>query len=292
MPNISPDELSRRLEELEDRVKELEASNTFVYAARILRRRLRLSIVQPPLWKFWQYSARTLRLPDSYAQQASSEDPPSFAIVTPSYNQASYLQATIDSILEQNYPKLDYFVQDGGSDDGSVSILQSYGEKLKWASEKDNGQAEAINRGFQKVTGEIMGYLNSDDVLLQGTLAYVAQAFLDHPDVDFVYGHRIFVDEEGYDIGRAVLPAHNPEILKWADYIPQETMFWRRAVWDEVGNFNEDFRYALDWDFILRAQAAGFRFLRLPRFLACFRVHDAQKTTAIRPIGKVEMSQA
>jgi glycosyltransferase involved in cell wall biosynthesis len=285
------DDNTKRIEALERRIAELEdQSQSAVFALTILRRGLRRSFVQPPLWKFGQYSPRTINLPGSYTQQIALQRAPSIAMVTPSYNQEAYLRATIDSILNQNYPALDYVVEDGGSDDGSVEVLRSYGEKLRWSSDGDNGQGDAINRGFRKVTGEIMGYLNSDDVLLSGTLAYVAQAFLDHPDIDIVYGHRIYIDEEGYDIGRCVLPAHNSEMLKWADYVPQETMFWRRRVWDKVGPFNESYRYALDWDFILRAQAEGFKFLRLPRFLACFRVHGAQKTTALRDVGKREMN--
>ena len=134
-----------------------------------------------------------------------------------------------------------------------------------------------------------MGYLNSDDVLLPGTLAYVASVFQTRPDVDFVYGHRIFIDRDGLEIGRAVLPRHDAKSLLWADYIPQETMFWRRRVWDTVGPINEEFAYALDWEFILRAQAAKFKFMRLPRFLGCFRVHDEQKTAARYDIGRLEM---
>jgi GT2 family glycosyltransferase len=136
-----------------------------------------------------------------------------------------------------------------------------------------------------------MAYLNSDDMLLPGTIAYVAQAFAASPELDFVYGHRIFVDRDGSEIGRAVLPPHDAKSLYWADYVPQETMFWRRRVWESIGPFDETFHYALDWDFILRAQAAGFTFKRLPRFLACFRVHDRQKTSSTYEIGREEMQR-
>src|SRR4029078_10186052 len=116
--------------------------------------------------------------------------------------------------------------------------------------------------------------------LLPGTLAYVAQAFIDRPDVDLIYGHRVVIGTEGYEIGRWVLPPHDYELTKWLDFVPQETLFWRRRVWDAIGPFDTSFQFALDWDCILRAQAAGFKFKRLPRFLACFRVHDMQKTSA------------
>jgi GT2 family glycosyltransferase len=136
-----------------------------------------------------------------------------------------------------------------------------------------------------------MAYINSDDTLLPGTLAYVAGVFHRRPDVDIVYGQRIFVDRDGLEIGRAVLPRHDAKALYWADYIPQETMFWRRRVWDAIGPFDESFQYALDWDFILRAQHAGFKFLRVPRFLACFRVHDQQKTAMNYDQGHKEMQR-
>jgi hypothetical protein len=119
-------------------------------------------------------------------------------------------------------------------------------------------------------------------------LSYVARFFQRNPKVDVVYGHRICIDKDGLEIGRWVLPQHDLEAVKWADYIPQETMFWRRRVWDAVGPFDESFKYALDWDFILRVQAEGYRFNRLPRFLGCFRVHDEQKTLALKQVGQQE----
>ena len=134
-----------------------------------------------------------------------------------------------------------------------------------------------------------MAYLNSDDMLLPGTLAYVANFFQARPDIDIVYGHRVFVDRDGLEIGRAVLPAHDGKTLQYADYIPQETMFWRKRVWQALKSIDESFHYALDWDFILRAQEAGFKFARLPRFLACFRIHEEQKTAATLHIGSREM---
>jgi hypothetical protein len=136
-----------------------------------------------------------------------------------------------------------------------------------------------------------MAYLNSDDMLLPDTLAYITHAFDQNPDVDLIYGNRIFIDSEGRDVGRVVLPQHDKRTLLWADYVPQETLFWRRRVWDRLGPFDENLHYALDWDFILRAAAAGFRFLRVPRFLACFRVHDQQKTAVMYDIGRGEMQQ-
>jgi glycosyltransferase involved in cell wall biosynthesis len=235
-----------------------------------------------------QYLPMELTVPASYYAEIPPQNAPRIAIVTPSLNHAAYLKQAIDSILGQEYPNLAYFVQDGGSQDGSVEILNSYNSQLAWCSEPDTGQANAINRAFEKIDGDIMAYINSDDMLLPGTFSYVARFFQLNPKVDVVYGHRISIDKDGLEIGRWVLPQHDLEAVKWADYIPQETMFWRRRVWDAVGPFDESFNYALDWDFILRAQAEGFSFRRLPRFLACFRVHDGQKTLALKQVGKQE----
>ena len=135
-----------------------------------------------------------------------------------------------------------------------------------------------------------MAYLNSDDLLMPGTLAYVARFFADNPDIDVVYGHRIVIDAQELEIGRWIIPAHDSEMVKFVDYIPQETLFWRRRVWERLERFDESFQFALDWDFILRAQAAGFRFKRLPRFLGCFRVHDQQKTTKLEQVGQQEIA--
>lgn len=244
----------------------------------------------PKLWTYEQYPARPLELPARY-HAGTSSGRLQVAIVTPSFQHARFLPATIDSVLRQDYPHLRYIVQDGASSDGTWDILASYGPALQWNSEPDNGQACAINRGFARVSGDVMAWLNSDDILLPGAVKHVVDVFEKNPDVDVVYGHRIYIDTQNRDIGRCILPPHASEPLRWADYIPQETMFWRRRVWEAIGPLDESFHYALDWDFILRAQAAGFRFKRLNLFLGGFRVHPAQKTTALKTVGDEEVAR-
>jgi glycosyltransferase involved in cell wall biosynthesis len=281
--------VAERLDQVERRLARIERTANRIHD--LVQTRLGRSWrdkFRPRLWHYEQYAPQALLVPSVYMAQTAPKTAPRIAVVTPSYNHARYLRATIDSVLTQNYPNLAYIVEDGGSTDGTLQLLESYGDKIVWRSGRDTGQGSAINRGFARVDGEIMAYLNSDDVLLPGSLAYVAQAFLAEPAIDVIYGHRIFIDEEGLEIGRWVLPPHDPKTLKWVDYIPQETMFWRRRVWEKAGPIDESFHYALDWDFALRAQAAGFRFKRLPRFLACFRVHDEQKSTAIMEVGRDE----
>ncbi|WP_298876016.1 glycosyltransferase [uncultured Bradyrhizobium sp.] len=280
--------LEDRLEQLENRVALLER-NLALVAAGQRRASLRGLWRRPPMWTFEQYLPRLLNLNAFKSSPAIPAGAPRIAIVTPSYNHAQYIGATIDSIVNQAYPNLHYHVQDGASIDGTVDLLKSRGNSISWKSEPDKGQSNAINLGFAGVDCEIMAYLNSDDMLLPGTLAHVVNYFISHPDVDIVYGNRIFIDSDGLEVGRAVLPPHDGKTLQYADYIPQETMFWRKRVWDKIGPIDESFHFAMDWDFILRAQAAGFKFVRMPRFLSCFRIHDAQKTAATYAVGVKEM---
>jgi glycosyltransferase involved in cell wall biosynthesis len=275
--------LKRELADQKARIEKLERS---IYSRRSLWDKLR-----PTLWTFRQYPARPLTVPASYQRQPLPADPPRFAIVTPTLNSGRFVAGTIDSVLDQDYPNLAYLVQDGGSSDETESILKQYNPRLTWRSEADRGQADALNRGFQTVSGEIMAYLNADDLLLPGTLAFVADVFARNADVDVVYGHRITIDEDGREIGRIVLPPHDSKAIKWIDYIPQETMFWRARVWESVGPFDTQFSFAMDWDFILRAHAAGFKFLRVPRFLGCFRIHPEQKTTTMVDVGYEEQQR-
>jgi len=246
----------------------------------------------PPYW--WHRRPRALRVPAWYRDSASLLRHLRITIVTPSYNQARFLESTLRSVLEQEYPHLEYIVQDGASTDGSVEILSRYQDNFAYVdSRPDRGQAHALNRGFAHSTGEIMAYLNADDLLLPGALHYVAAFFQQHPEVDVVYGHRVVIDEQGREIGRWVLPPHDAQVIYWVDYIPQETMFWRRRIWERVGGgFDETLQFAIDWDLILRFAQVGAQMARLPRFLGAFRVHTAQKTSAQwKTLGRQEVNE-
>jgi glycosyltransferase involved in cell wall biosynthesis len=241
-----------------------------------------------------QYEPRPLHVPAHYRRTPARVPALTVSIVTPSWNQGAFLERTVRSVLGQGYPRLEYIVQDGGSADESKAILQRYGGRFKhWASAPDAGQTQAINLGFRHATGDVLAYLNSDDLLLPGTLHYVADFFERHPEVDVVYGHRVIIDEDDNEVGRWVLPPHDGEVLTWSDVVPQETLFWRRRIWGRVGAaLDESFQFAMDWDLLLRFRDAGARFVRLPRFLGAFRVHPAQKTTAqLDAVGLPEMDR-
>lgn len=249
----------------------------------------------PKLGVFFQHQAvETSRFYD--LDEVTLEDAGlSVSIVTPSYNQGEFIEETIRSVLDQGIANLNYVVQDGGSNDSTVDVLKTFSSQdLSWESKPDKGQTQALNLGFSKLPNdEIMAYLNSDDLLLPNALKTVLLFFKENPDVDVVYGNRLLVDEDSKCIGQWVLPHHDSEVLSYADYIPQETMFWRSELWDKIGgSFDESYRFAMDWEILLRFKAAGARFYHMDKYLGAFRIHSAQKTSAIiNEVGDLEMQK-
>lgn len=250
-------------------------------------------LLQPRLGPLQQYPARPLILTQPKTPTCQTTLP-SMALVTPSFNQGPFLERTLQSVLAQNYPDLCYHVQDGASSDETLSILKRYQDRISsWSSEPDSGQTHAINLGFSRTQGDIMAWINSDDVLLPGTLHTVAHYFQKHPHVDVLYGNRCLIDVHDQDIGRWILPGHCSKVLAWADYIPQETLFWRRGLWERSGgSLDESFQFAMDWDLVLRFKDVGAVFAHLPFFLGAFRIHEAQKTlNAMDELGIHEMNR-
>ncbi len=246
----------------------------------------------PRIGRLAHHPPTPLRPPAPYVSKYPLDTLPRISVVTPSFMQGQFIERAIKSVLSQDYPNLEYFVEDGGSDDGTSEIIIRYADRLAgYRCGVDKGQANAINMGFAKSGGEIMCWLNSDDMLLPGALAYVGEYFVQHPEVDVVYGNRILIDVDDREIGRWVLPPHNNQVLSYADFVPQETLFWRRSLWNRVGAcLDESFRFAMDWDLLLRFRESGSRMVRLRRFLGAFRIHDSQKTSAeIEETGFQEM---
>lgn len=234
-----------------------------------------------------------LLIPNSYYQKRSTSSL-SISIATPNLNQGVFIERTLTSVLDQQYPKLEYVVQDGCSRDNSVEVIRKYESQISsWQSVKDHGQSHAINMGLERTSGDIMAYLNSDDILLPGSLDYVVNHFEQHPEVDVVYGDRLLIDEEDRVINYWVLPEHDAGAIVWADFIPQETMFWRRSAWDAIGGkVDESFHFAMDWDMILRFRSHGLRFAHLPRFLGAFRITESQKTNQLQAsVGQQDMNR-
>jgi glycosyltransferase involved in cell wall biosynthesis len=204
---------------------------------------------------------------------------PLVSLVTPSFNQGSFIAQTINSVLTQDYPALEYLVMDGASQDETVEVLRSYGERLRWISEPDNGQSAAINKGWQQASGEIVAWLNSDDLLLPGAITAVAAEFRQYPDAMLVYGDGNYIDEEGKLIGRyATRPYDYATLLKSAtNFIPQPAMFIRRTALEQIGWLDEKLHYAMDYDLCLKI-GARWPVRYLPRRLAALRLHTAAKS--------------
>ena len=208
---------------------------------------------------------------------------PRISIVTPSFNQGAFIGDTIRSVLDQGYPDLEYIVIDGGSTDQTLEVLQKYGNSLRWISEPDRGQAHALNKGLRLTTGEIIGFLNSDDVYEPGALFKVGRFFAAHPRASWLTGRCRTVDLDGKEIRRPItlyknlwLNSCSRRALLILNYISQPATFWRRDVLATVGEFDESLVYAMDYDYWLRL-ARHYRLWTVDDYLASFRVHPASK---------------
>jgi glycosyltransferase involved in cell wall biosynthesis len=228
-------------------------------------------------------------LPGIEAPAPSNIIYPLVSIVTPSFNQGRFLRRTIDSVLGQSYPKVEYVVFDGGSKDESVDVLRSYGDRFACNSEADGGQAHAINKGLARVNGEILAYLNSDDVLLPGAIARVVKFFRENPDCDMVYGDADYIDEDDRVTGiYRTAPYSFPRLMEDC-MVCQPAAFWRRRIAEKVGSFNEQLNYAMDYDYWQRIDRAGGVIRFLPERLACSRRYPETKTLSARAAIHVEI---
>lgn len=203
---------------------------------------------------------------------------PRISIVTPSFNQGEFLEETIRSVLCQGYPNLEYIIIDGGSGDGSVDIIRRYEPWLAhWESAPDRGQAHAINKGLRRSSGELVAYLNADDLYLPDTLQSVADRFAAHPQVDLLYGDCRVIDQASRVTGHWRSRPFDAVVELCRNFIFQPTVFLRRALYERVGDFNEQLDCVMDIDYWYRAiHTAHFAYVR--RELASFRIHSRSKT--------------
>lgn len=217
---------------------------------------------------------------------------PKITVVTPSYNQAPFLEETIQSVLSQGYPDLEYIVMDGGSTDGSVEIIRKYEKRLAhWHSRPDEGQSDALRKGFMRSSGDILSWLNSDDTFAPGILVAVGEYFAFHPDIDVVYGNVDLVDPAGERMYTAY-PLLDLRILVYENrFIPQQAMFWRRELYERVGGVNPKLHFAMDYELTMKFLLARARVAKIPRVLASYRLHSTAKSTTIRDIMKSEIEE-
>ncbi|MBI3280997.1 MAG: glycosyltransferase, partial [Acidobacteria bacterium] len=204
---------------------------------------------------------------------------PLVTIVTPSYNQGRFIRATIETVLAQDYPHLEYIIMDGGSTDATPAIAAEYASRLSFFSEKDRGQSHAINKGFQRAKGEIVAWLNSDDLFLPGSVRRGSHALARHTRAGAAYGEGYLIDREGKITGR--FPATEPfnlwKLIYLSDYILQQTVYFRRRVFDQVGFLDESLHWGMDWDVLVRI-ARRFPLAYVPEFMGCLREYDEAKT--------------
>ncbi len=201
-------------------------------------------------------------------------------IVTPSYNHARFIRATIESVLSQDYPNIEYIVMDGASTDGTAAIAEEYSGRLRFISEKDRGQTHAINKGFQLARGEIVAWLNSDDTLLPGAVSTAVKAFESHPNAGAIYGGGYQIDVDGNV--KSEFPFTEPfnlwKLTYMIDYILQQSVFFRRSALEQIGYLDESLHWSMDWDVLIRL-GKRFGLAYTPQLLGCLREHDEAKTS-------------
>jgi len=202
------------------------------------------------------------------------------SIITPSFNQADYLEQTLRSVLEQNYPNIEYIVIDGSSTDGSEEIIRKHADSLAyWISEKDSGQAEAINKGFTRARGEIVAWLNSDDYYLPDAISSAVKVFEENPDVLLIYGDMLAVNEHGQTTNILKYRQLSLEDLLCFQIIGQPSVFFRREVLSKTGPLDTTFHFLLDHHLWIRIARHG-KILHVPQTLSAARYHPAAKNRA------------
>lgn len=216
---------------------------------------------------------------------------PKLTVVTPSFNQVAYLERTILSVLNQQYPNLEYFIIDGGSTDGSVELIKKYEPYLAgWVSEKDRGQTDAINKGFRRATGDLVAFQNSDDVFAPGAFARVADVWRRTPDAGVFFGDMYMIDEQDVITEEFRLPPFCAECHIYEGMqVYNQAMFVRRELLHKLGMLDESLRFVIDYELVARLGVhPGVRFQHVEGFWGAFRVQPDAKSSTIATVGMAE----
>ncbi len=206
---------------------------------------------------------------------------PLVSIITPSLNQAAFIGAAIDSVLAQDYPQIEYLVVDGGSTDGTLEMLKRYGDRVRWVSEPDAGQSNAIDKGIRLMRGQVLAWLNADDIYLPGAVTRAVAAFAEDPDRALIYGQAQDIDMHGQVIGlsRQIESWNMRRLLEFGDFIVQPAAFFLRSAYDAVGGLDQSLHYCMDYDLWIKlGQRYAVQYLDAP--LAQTRIYDTTKTSS------------
>ncbi len=224
---------------------------------------------------------------------------PKISVIIPSYNMAHFIEETIQSIINQNYPNYECIVRDGGSSDGTVDILKKYDSKISWVSEKDRGQSDAINKGLKQASGDIIAYINADDAYEKGCFQKVADQFEKDQSVKWLYGKCRIIDDKGKEIRKLITSYRNLWLKRYSynwllvlDFIPQPAVFWRRELIEEIGLFEVNKHLSMEYAYWLKV---GLKYAPafIDDYLARFRIHPGAKgSLSMAPAAKVVLEDS
>lgn len=229
----------------------------------------------------------------AYDSLRDSQQLPKISVITASFNQAAFLERTLCSVANQDYPSVEHVVIDGGSTDGSVEILKKWDHSLAfWRSEKDEGQTAAINKGLQMCSGDLIAFQNSDDVYLPGAFRSVAECAFRNRDVGIIYGDFLHIDENDRVLDEQLLGTAWLWVqASMGPQIHNQAAFWKREVQERIGILDESYRFDMDYEFFSRILAAGYRAKHVPKFLGAFRHHSGSKTSNLQEVSRMELAQ-
>jgi glycosyltransferase involved in cell wall biosynthesis len=220
------------------------------------------------------------RLFDEDILRNKNNNYPKISIVIPSYNKGQYIENTILSILNQNYPNLECIIIDGGSLDETISIIKRYEKFITyWVSEKDNGQSDALNKGFLIATGDLVNEQDADDIFLPNAFLKIAEVYRRHPDADVIYGNRADIDDENHIIDESKYTKFSKIVYRYEGLsIGPQSAFWKRELFSKIGMYEVDLNFAMDYDFFMRAALKNAKFLYVPYCFSAMRRYEGSKT--------------